>query len=167
MGCGKSTIGRILKEKIGYQLVDTDLIIEQQQGMPIADIFEKQGEQSFRDMETKLLQDLSEQHCHEHIISTGGGIVTRPENSNLLRQLGFVVWLTCSSEDILTRTSRNNNRPLLQGDNPMKTITRLLEERTPMYESAAHLKINTSDLQFDEVVCGVLESARYHYGSMQ
>ena len=88
----------------------------------------------------------------------------RPENRPLLRSLGFVVWLSCSPEDTLERTSRSNDRPLLQNDNPMETITRLLAERSPYYQQTAHLEINTSGLAFDEITCGILESARYHFG---
>ncbi len=158
-------MGRILRKKIGYQHTDTDHVIEKEAGMSIPKIFEQQGEESFRDMETALLKKLIEQQCSKHIISTGGGMAVREENQALLRELGFVVWLECPPEDILAHTSKSNNRPLLQCDDPMAAVTSLLEQRTPMYEQAAHLKINTSELEFDEIACGILESARYHYGT--
>ncbi|MFK7909546.1 MAG: shikimate kinase [Akkermansiaceae bacterium] len=166
MGSGKSTIGRVLRKKIGYKLVDTDHVIEKDTSTSISNLFKNQGEDAFRDMETELLKNMIHQRCNEHIISTGGGMVIREKNRLLLRELGFVVWLTCPPEDILARTSRNSNRPLLQCDDPMAAITRLLDERTPMYEETAHLRINTAGLEFDEVACGILESARYHYGTM-
>lgn len=167
MGCGKSTMGRILGKKIGYQLTDTDHAIERQAGRPIPEIFQQQGEHAFRDMETALLRSMVAARCNRHIISTGGGMVVREENRAILRELGFVVWLTCPPEDILERTARNSNRPLLQCDDPMGAITRLLDERSPMYGQTAHLRINTAGLDFDEVACGILESARYHYGTMK
>jgi len=165
MGCGKSTLGRVLNQKLSYPLIDTDQVIEEQTGKSVADIFSEDGEESFRTMETKLLKDMLSSECNHHIISTGGGMVLRPENRELLQRLGFVVWLFCSAEETFERTSRNNNRPLLQCDDPMALITRMLGERGPLYEDAAHLKISTSGLEFDEISCGILESARYHFGT--
>lgn len=165
MGCGKSTIGRELHKRLGYQLIDTDHTIERQAGKPIPKIFAQDGEDAFRDLETRLLKNIIAQQTSQHIISTGGGIVTRPGNLTLLHQLGFVVWLSCSPEEIYQRTSRNPNRPLLQCDDPMSVITRLLDERSPSYSEAADLTIDTSGLDFDEICFGILESARYHFST--
>lgn len=166
MGCGKSTIGRELHKKLGYELTDTDHVIEHKEAKTIPEIFDQDGEDRFRDLETQMLEHLIRQETNHHIISSGGGMVGREQNRPLLRQLGFVVWLSCTPEDILERTSRNSNRPLLQCDDPMQAITQLLTERSPLYEETAHLKINTSGLDFNEISCGILESARYHFGSM-
>ncbi|MBT8037813.1 MAG: shikimate kinase [Verrucomicrobiae bacterium] len=166
MGCGKSTIGRELNKKLGYRLLDTDHSISQETGKTIPEIFQQDGEDHFRSLETQLLENLLIEKTNHQIISTGGGMISRPENPPLLRQLGFVVWLSCTPDDIFSRTSRNSNRPLLQCDDPMAVITQLLEERAPLYEQTAHLEINTSDLDFDEISCGILESARYHFGSL-
>jgi shikimate kinase len=165
MGCGKSTIGRVLHKSLDYPFIDTDQQIEKQTGKKISTIFEEEGEAAFRQQETQFLEKLIEKQTNHAIISTGGGIVTRPENFPLLRQLGFVIWLTCSPEVIHERTSRNNNRPLLQCDNPKEVIATMLAERDPLYEAASHLKINSSNLDINEVSCGILESARYHFGS--
>ena len=118
MGTGKSTIGRKLSQTFGYPLIDTDQLIVEQQGRPIHVIFEENGEQSFRDMETKLLKSLIKHSGH--IIATGGGIISRPENRQLLRELGYVVWLIAHPSEILKRTYRNANRPLLNNDDPEK-----------------------------------------------
>lgn len=165
MGCGKSTIGHELNKNLGYRLLDTDHAITRQTGKTIPEIFEQDGEDSFRQLETELLENLIAQGTSHHIISTGGGMITRPDNLPLLRQLGFVVWLSCTPEDILARTSRNSNRPLLQCDDPMAVITSLLKERSPLYEQTAHIEISTSGLEFSEISCGILESARYHFAS--
>ncbi len=165
MGCGKSTIGRELHKKLGYPLIDADHLIEQQTGKSIPEIFANDGETAFRTMETQLINNMIAQQTSHHILSTGGGMVIKPENRTLLRQLGFVVWLSCPPEEILDRTSRNTNRPLLQCDDPMSVITSLLKERTPFYEETAHLTITTSGLHFDEITCGILESARYYFAS--
>lgn len=165
MGSGKSCIGRELHQSLGYQLVDTDHVIEDQTGKSISEIFSQDGEGAFRDMETRLLENLLLQKTSRHIISTGGGMTGRDENRSLLRQLGFVVWLKCSPGEIYQRTSRNANRPLLQGDDPMQTITELLAKRAPDYHRAAHLEIDTTGLSIDEISCGILASARYYFGS--
>ncbi len=165
MGSGKSTIGRELNKNLGYTLIDTDHAIEKLAGKTIPKIFEQDGEEAFRKHETQLLEDMVLQKTTHHIISTGGGMAARTENKILLRQLGFVVWLSCSPEDILERTSRNKNRPLLQCDDPMSVITKLLAERSPAYKKTAHMEITTTELKLSEISCGILESARYHFGS--
>lgn len=163
MGTGKSTIGRNLSQTFGYPLTDTDHLIVEQQGRPIPEIFASEGEEAFRDIETNVLHSL---HQHSgHIIATGGGIIGREENRKLLRELGYVVWLIAKPSEILDRTSRNSNRPLLNTPDPESTIRELLEIRTPFYRDTAHLGIETDNLSFDEVTTGIIESARYHFGS--
>lgn len=165
MGCGKTTIGRALEKRLGYEFVDTDQLIESKSGMKIAGIFEKGGETLFRQLEGAVLQELSAPGAPRRILSTGGGIVTRRRNRALLREMGFVVWLQAPVETILERTSRNRDRPLLRNDDPRGTIERLLEERRPMYRAAADLEVDTSGLDADEIACGILESARYHFAA--
>jgi shikimate kinase len=101
-----------------------------------------------------------------HIIATGGGIVERPENRALLRQLGYVVWLIVSPAEILRRTSRNKDRPLLNNDHPEETITRLLEHRSPIYKDTAHEEIETDPLTFPEIATGIIESGRYFFSHL-
>jgi shikimate kinase len=161
MGTGKSTIGRRLSRTFSYPLIDTDQMIVEQQGRPIPEIFAEKGEEAFRDLETKALESLSKHSGH--IIATGGGIIGRPENRALLRKLGYVVWLIANPAEILIRTSRNSNRPLLNNEDPEGTIRKLLEARTPLYRKTAHLAIETDQLSFDEVATGIIESARYHF----
>lgn len=166
MGSGKSSIGRELGNVLGYPIIDTDTLIVEQAGKPINDIFADEGEEAFRDLESSVLRDLCGQSPLKHIISTGGGIITREENRVLLRDLGYVVWLRVSPEEILRRTSRNSDRPLLNNDNPAETIARLLEERIPLYRETAHLTIETDSLTFPEIATGIIESARYHFGAV-
>ncbi len=161
MGTGKSTIGRQLSLSLGYPLIDTDHLIEERAGKSIPEIFAQEGEDAFRDTETNTLRSLAE--STNHIISTGGGIIGRAENREILQELGYVVWLVASPEEILARTSRNSNRPLLNNQDPAGTIRKLLTQRMPLYEAASHLAIETDQLSFDEVVTGIVESARYHY----
>lgn len=165
MGTGKSTIGRQLSKALGYPLIDTDAYIVGQEKRPIPEIFEENGEEHFRNLETNLLKSLTISNCHKQIIATGGGLIKRAENRSLLRELGFVVWLVATPETILERTSRNRDRPLLQTANPGETIALMLAEREPLYREAAHLILETSNLSFSEIKTGIIESARYHYGS--
>ncbi len=165
MGSGKSSVGRELHNNLGYALIDTDQVIEQQTGKTIPEIFKQQGEPVFRNYESELLEQLESKKTSQHIISTGGGMVCTSKNRILLRKLGFVVWLKCSSQEIFERTSQNKNRPLLQCDNPLDNIENLMLERSPFYHETAHLEVNTTGLSLDEVSCGILESARYYYGT--
>lgn len=161
MGTGKTTIGRMLARSLGYPMVDTDQLIEESQGQSIPEIFAGHGEEAFRKLETATLSAFSD--ASHQVISTGGGIIVTPENRPLLKSLGYVVWLRTSPREILNRTSRNRNRPLLDTPNPMATITALLEERTPLYRESSHLSIETDHLNFEEIIAGITESARYYF----
>lgn len=167
MGCGKSTVGRDLFQLLGYPLVDMDSTIERNTGMSIPEIFEKSGENAFRDMETELLQQLAEDTRARKIISTGGGVIMREENRRLLRELGYVVWLDAPVAVIWDRTKRTKNRPLLQTEDPKVRIQTLLDSRLPMYEEVAHLRLDTSGLNSRELATGILESARYYFTSQK
>ncbi|MBK1882790.1 shikimate kinase [Luteolibacter pohnpeiensis] len=163
MGSGKTTVGRELHHRLGYSLVDMDAVIEQREGRPIAKIFEEKGEAAFRSMESQLLHEMAEIDDSRRIISTGGGVVTQERNRALLRQLGYVVWLHAPIETILERTSRNRDRPLLNGPDAAERARVLLEQRKPWYAQSAHLKVDTAGLDSAEVATGILESARYFF----
>lgn len=165
MGCGKSTIGRKLQTLLGYPLVDTDQLIEEKAGTSIAEIFARRGEPYFRELESAVLQELSAPGTPRRIIATGGGIIGRKANRKLLSQLGYVVWLQAPVEVILQRTARNRDRPLLQTENPREKIERLLAERSPLYHEIADLELETAGLETEEIACGILESARYHFAA--
>ncbi|MES2437820.1 MAG: shikimate kinase [Verrucomicrobiota bacterium] len=163
MGSGKSTVGRELHHRLGYPLVDMDHVIEQRAGKSIAAIFAGEGEEAFREMEAKLLEELNDPGAPRRIISTGGGVIGRKTNRDLLRHLGYVVWLHAPVGTILERTGKNRDRPLLHGDDPKARIEALLEVRKPLYQETAHLKVETADLDCGELATGILESARYFF----
>lgn len=163
MGCGKSTVGRELHQRLGYRLMDIDHIIEETIGKKITEIFREMGEQAFREFETIQLAEISKRTGVRHIISTGGGIVIRPENRTLLRKLGYVVWLRAPEDVIFERTSRNRDRPLLNSPDAREKISSLLAEREPWYRETAHLRVDTAGLESHEVATGILESARYFF----
>ena len=163
MGTGKSTVGRELNSRLGYALVDMDHVIERRVGKAINAIFAEDGEEAFREMETQLLAELNEPGSPRRIISTGGGVVGREENRALLKQLGYVVWLDAPTKVILERTGKNRERPLLQTEDPAARIDALMEVRRPLYQEAAHLKVDTAGLDCGELATGILESARYFF----
>ena len=163
MGSGKSTVGRELHQRLGYPLVDMDQVIERRMRKPITAIFEEEGEEAFRDMETELLEELNDPAAPRRIISTGGGVIGRDQNRALLRQLGYVVWLPAPLAVILDRTGRNRDRPLLHTEDPAARIEALIAVRKPLYAQSAHLQVDTAGLDASELATGILESARYFF----
>jgi len=155
MGAGKSSSGRALARKTGLACLDTDEIVSKQFGLPVAKIFARFGEEEFRNAETEALRQLSE--AGAAIIVTGGGIVLRPENVKMLRQLGGVVSLEADPETLLGRISKRETRPLLQTENPRTTLTELLRCRTPLYHAAADFRLDTSRLTPREVADAILK----------
>jgi len=163
MGTGKTCVGQRVAKSLGFRFVDTDALIVKKAGKPIAAIFEESGEDAFRELETAVLQSCASKK--NQVISTGGGIVTRPENIEILRNAGYVIWLRASVETILERTGRHNDRPLLATPDPAATVRKLMGDREELYRSAAHLPISTDDLTLDETTYGVAESARLEFAA--
>ncbi len=141
MGTGKSTVSSRLKEQLGMNEVDTDKLIEKQQGMHISDIFAEKGEEAFRNMETELLRQLKSER--NLIISCGGGMALRDENAAIMKEAGVVVWLTAAPETILERVKHDDSRPLLRGNKNVDFIRNLLEQRNPKYTAAADVAVAT------------------------
>jgi shikimate kinase len=133
MGVGKSTIGRLVAQEMGYQFFDTDSLIEQIAKRSIKDLFATEGEAAFRELESKTLAELS---ANQRLaIATGGGIVIQRGNWGYLQQ-GLVVWLDVPLEQLYQRLKRDRARPLLQTENPKETLRQLMEERRPLYSNA-------------------------------
>ena len=141
MGCGKSTIGRKLANAIDYEFLDTDELIEQKTGRKISDIFASDGEEAFRQMETDLLQELSETVTGK-VLATGGGMPMREENRALMRQVGTVVFLEATIETILERLANDTTRPLATGEDREKRLRLLYEKRYPLYREAAEVVVD-------------------------
>lgn len=157
MGSGKTSVGHRLAQSMTYQFRDTDHMIERNYGNTISRIFAQQGEAYFRNMETDLLKTLVSTLDHT-ILSTGGGLPLRPENSKILSEIGYVVYLKASKETIFRRLKGDSTRPLLQGENPEKNIESMLKLRDPIYEKAAHLMMNTDNRTITEIVQAVMEN---------
>jgi len=154
MGTGKSSLGRLIAKKTGRRFVDIDQMVVQSESREISQIFKESGEDYFRRIETFLLGTLKA--GSGLVIATGGGIVTQPENIPLLRAQGFVVWLQADEDEIFNRVSRNSNRPLLQTEDPRKTISDLLARRHPLYEAACHFSVDTTHLSHKQAADAVI-----------
>ncbi len=134
MGTGKSTVGQLVAGMLHFRFLDTDEMIENSTQRRISDIFEKDGETQFRTYERQVVQHLST--LKGVVISTGGGLITNPENLAALKEHALLVCLWCSPEAILRRVGHQTHRPLLQVENPLETIRSLLAERAPFYKQA-------------------------------
>lgn len=135
MGCGKTTVGRLLARKTGRRFVDTDELIEKRAGKSISEIFAESGEEYFRKLEYETVKSLHV--ASDCIISVGGGAAVRKETAALLRSLGTVVFLDASEEQLLSRLDGSSDRPVLGSGGRKETVSRLLKERMPYYISAA------------------------------
>jgi shikimate kinase len=147
MGCGKSSIGRRLSERLKMPLIDLDEIIVDQAGMSIPDIFAQQGEEAFRDMESAAL---GEHIGHRVVLASGGGVVLREANRKLLKAHPPVIWLKASPEFLAKRIAGDANRPLLANQDALERLTVLAAERYPLYEACADLVIERDCMEKDE-----------------
>lgn len=148
MGCGKSSIGRRLSERLKMPLIDLDDIIVEQAGMSIPDIFAQQGEEAFRDMESTAL---AEYIGYRAVLASGGGVVLRETNRRLLKANPPVIWLKASPEFLANRIAGDSNRPLLANQNALQKLTVLAAERYPLYEACADLVIKRDRMEKEEI----------------
>lgn len=142
MGSGKTTVGRLLADRMDMEFLDTDALLEEKTGKTISEIFAAQGEEEFRRLETELLREL-QGHLRNTVLSTGGGMPLREENAGLLKQLGKVVYMSASPEEIYSRLKDQDDRPLLQVEDPLGRIRSLMEERKSRYEAACDFALDT------------------------
>ena len=146
MGSGKTTVGRALARRRGWRFVDTDERIRRAAGRDVPALFAEEGEAAFREREAEIVREVAA--GQRQVIATGGGAVLRPENVSALRESGLVVWLTARPEVVVARTQhRAADRPLLAGGGGdlLAHVLRMLGERGPLYQAAAHVIVDTSD----------------------
>ena len=156
MGCGKTSIGKLLSNRLQYTFIDTDVQIEQREQKKIPEIFETEGEESFRDMETAYLRELVKQNRDFMVISAGGGMVLRRENRQLLSELGTVFFLKASEQTLLEHLKNDMTRPLLRDAGKEERIHQLLQERKAIYETAGSYHITTDHKPMQECVEEIL-----------
>jgi shikimate kinase len=155
MGSGKSSTGRPLAQRLGYGFVDADGVVEALAGRPIPQIFETDGEQGFRTLESQVLQAIGQRHSL--VVATGGGVITQPENWGVLHQ-GIVIWLAPERDQLLARLLVDpGERPLLQERDPAAALDAILEARTPLY-AEADLRITVGDETVNAVTEQILEA---------
>lgn len=143
MGSGKTSVGRRLACVLKRDFFDSDFEIVARTGVAIDHIFDVEGEEGFRQRETSMLAELCE--ITNIVIATGGGIIIKPENRELLKHNSFVVYLSSSIENLVMRTARSKSRPLLEkSTNREKTIRELVEKREPLYQEVADVVIDTT-----------------------
>jgi shikimate kinase len=133
MGVGKTTIGQLLARKLNYRFLDTDVIIETIVHKSIKEVFEQDGEVSFRAIETQVLGEIS--HYIRSVISTGGGIVLNPKNWSYLHY-GLIIWLNAPLELLVKRLAEDQTRPLLKEVDLQLKLNSILEQRKPLYNQA-------------------------------
>jgi shikimate kinase len=137
MGAGKTTVGRLLAQALGFEFVDADRELEARNGVLIATIFSVEGEEGFRRREAALLDELTQRPGI--VLATGGGAVLNAESRRHLRDRGLVIYLRASAEEIQRRTRHDRSRPLLQTADPEGVIEALLTQREPLYAETAQL----------------------------
>lgn len=155
MGAGKSTIARTLVREQGCSLVEMDEQIVEEQGMSINEIFEKYGEDHFRDIESRLVEDLGKKRGM--VVSCGGGVVVRKENVQNMKSSGKIVFLTATPETVYERVKNSTDRPILNGHMNVEYIAGLMEKRRALYEEAADLTIATDGKTRDEICREILK----------
>lgn len=156
MGAGKSTIGKQLATRTGKQFLDSDREIEERTGVTIDLIFEIEGEQGFRERESRVIDELTANSGI--VLATGGGAVLSPGNRKWLTQRGTVVYLNTAPEVLYKRTANDQNRPLLQTDDKFGRLKELLEERDPLYRDSADLVLDTDGLSTRQIVKKICDS---------
>jgi shikimate kinase len=163
MGAGKTTLGKALAQKTGQEFVDTDRVLVDRTGVPVATIFEIEGEEGFRRRESGVLAELAARSgC---IVATGGGAVLAVENRRVMRSSGTVVYLRARLENLWERTRHDSSRPLLATADPHATLAAILEQRDPIYRQAAHIVVETSAQGAATLVSRVLAALREHEGT--
>jgi shikimate kinase len=149
MGAGKSTVGRRLAGRLNLPFVDADTEIESAAGMTIPEIFEAHGEPHFRDGEARVIARLLDNG--PAVLATGGGSFMREETRRRIAEKAVSIWLKADPDTIMRRVKRRADRPLLQTNDPVATINRLLGEREPVYQHA-DLTIASRDVPHDKIV---------------
>ena len=146
MGAGKTTIGRLLSKELALPFIDSDREIEARAGAAISWIFDVEGEVGFREREQSMIAEICEKTTDQgFVLATGGGAVLREQTRHLLKKETTVIYLFASIEQLLERTSKDKNRPLLQVESPREVLSNLMAIRDPLYQEASHLLVTTDE----------------------
>jgi shikimate kinase len=154
MGAGKTTIGRQLALALDKEFKDTDHEIVRRTGASIPLIFDIEGEEGFRKRERDVIDQLTRED--DIVLATGGGAVLGDQNRQCLRERGTVIYLYATIEQLLRRTARDKNRPLLQTADPKKRLEDIMAVRDPLYREVAHMVVYTDDRSIRSVIREIL-----------
>ncbi|HAM46798.1 MAG TPA: shikimate kinase [Alphaproteobacteria bacterium] len=160
MGAGKTTVGRRLANRLDIPFVDADAEIEAAAGMTIPEIFAQHGEQHFREGERKVIARLLQQNGG--VLATGGGAFMDPETRAQIKRDGVSVWLRADVGLLLKRVARRNNRPLLKQGDPAEIMTRLRDERYPVY-AQADITVDSTDAPHEEIVDAIITALQGYF----
>ncbi|MFQ5489563.1 MAG: shikimate kinase [Phycisphaerae bacterium] len=153
-GCGKSTVGQRLAQRLGRPFVDTDELIEQEAGMSIADIFAAEGQVGFRGREVAVIERIARQTGQ--VIAVGGGAVTDPRNAQRLKAGGTLIWLTAPADVLWQRIERDSatyaSRPDLTATGGLAEVRQVLADREPIYRALADLVLDTQGQSIEQIV---------------
>jgi 3-dehydroquinate synthase len=155
MGTGKTSVGKELSRRLGYKFIDTDVLIEEREGAPISLIFKKKGEDYFRKIEQAVVKEVSK--ISNVVIATGGGVIKNRYNLENLGRRGIVIWLKADPKIILKRVMlEGGKRPLLEVEEPLEEINKLLTERVPLYMQA-DASVDTNYITPEETAEEIME----------
>ena len=155
-GTGKSVVGKLVSERLQMKCIAMDSRIVEKAGMSIPDIVENHGWTTFRDMESEVARELAE--LDDIIIDTGGGVIERPENIDVLQANSCIIWLKASVSAIVSRIQGGTERPSLTGEKSFtEEVAEVLERRTPKYRSAAQYEIDTEQLTPEQVADRIIQ----------
>lgn len=153
-GSGKSAVGKLLAERLGRHFNDTDEMVEDWEGLPIAQVWQAYGEEYFRDVESRVVAEVTQRGAK--VIATGGGAILRPPNVAALRRSGLLVWLRAEPDVLRVRLAgRTGNRPSLTGADPLDEIAVIAAERADRYRDAADHAVDTDGRTVAEVADAV------------
>jgi shikimate kinase len=161
MGVGKSAVSKALSMRMGKKLVEVDSLIEQRAGKPVSQIFQDDGEKKFRELEEAVIKEVAS--GENQIIDCGGGVVLKQSNVNRLRKQAVMVWLKANPDMILKRTlGERGKRPLLGDISECSEIQSMLSSRTILYERAADIIVDTSQMRIEVVVNKIIAELNKH-----
>ena len=159
MGAGKSTVGRRLAKRLNLPFIDTDSAIADAAGCSAAEVFERFGEEDFRDGERRIVARLIDGDIR--VIATGGGAYVDPQTRKLLNERAITVWLDAPVDVLVNRTGRRDTRPLLKNGDPRGTLERLSKDRGPLY-AEAHIRVTSGEGAHHDVVDSIIAAVSAH-----
>jgi len=157
MGCGKSSVGKRLASITGHRFIDSDDLVVRAESRTIQEIFEKNGEEYFREVESRVVGELV--GVAGIVLSTGGGVILAEQNRLSLREIGVVAWLDAAPDILFERASRSGRRPLLQTEDPHARFDALLAERLSIYQNLSDFRVDSTELSHEQAAAAILDQA--------